>query len=79
MKRIFTLFLALALSASGISAFAQEQDKQLANHLALGITLGLDGVGLEAALPITPYVQARAGYSIFPYTFKRPRCSCLPL
>lgn len=72
MKRIFTLFLALALSASGISAFAQEQDKQLANHLALGITLGLDGVGLEAALPITPYVQARAGYSIFPYTFKRP-------
>ena len=54
MKRIFTLFLALALSASGISAFAQEQDKQLANHLALGITLGLDGVGLEAALPITP-------------------------
>ena len=72
MKRIFTLFLALALSVSGISAFAQEQDKQLANHLALGITLGLDGVGLEAALPITPYVQARAGYSIFPYTFKRP-------
>lgn len=71
MKKTLTLCLALALSLSSLSVFAQKEDKQLANHLALGITLGLDGVGLEAALPISPYVQARAGYSIFPYTYKR--------
>lgn len=71
MKKISTLIVALAVSLGSIPAFAQKQDNQLANHLALGVTLGLDGIGLEAALPITPYVQARAGYSIFPYTYKR--------
>lgn len=67
MKKISALFLALIVS---VGAFAQE-DKQMANHLALGVSLGIDGIGLEAALPISPYVQARAGYSIFPYTYKR--------
>ena len=67
MKKTFTIVLAVALA--GFTSRAQ--DSQMANHLALGITLGLDGIGLEAALPVSPYVQARAGYSIFPYTYKQ--------
>ena len=67
MKKILTFILAIALTCFASRA----QDSQMANHLALGVTLGLDGIGLEAALPITPYVQARAGYSIFPYTHKQ--------
>ena len=49
----------------------QAQDKQLFNHLSLGVSLGVDGVGAELALPVSPFVQLRAGYAIFPYTFKK--------
>ena len=49
----------------------QAQDKQLFNHLSLGISVGLDGVGAELAVPVSPYVQLRAGYSIYPYTFSK--------
>ena len=69
MKKTLSLIVALAVSLGGFSAFAQ--DSQLANHLSLGITLGMDGIGAELALPITPYVQVHGGYSIFPYTYTR--------
>jgi opacity protein-like surface antigen len=68
MKTTTSLLLAAAIALMGITANAQ--DKQIANHVALGVTLGLDGVGLEAALTMTPYVQFRGGYSLFPYTYK---------
>lgn len=54
-----------------ICAGARAQDKQLFNHLSLGISVGLDGVGAQLALPVSPYVQLRAGYAIFPYTFMK--------
>ena len=47
------------------------QDKQLFNHLSLGISVGMDGLGAELVLPVSPFIQLRAGYAIFPYTFKR--------
>ena len=47
----------------------QAQDKQLFNHLSLGINVGMDGVGADLAVPVSPFVQLRAGYAIFPYTF----------
>lgn len=43
----------------------------MANHLAMGITVGSDGLGLDLALPFSPFVQFRTGYSIFPYSFKK--------
>ena len=61
MKKLFTLLLASALLAGAASA----QDKQVFNHLAVGGTIGLDGVGLEVAAPITPILQLRGGYSLF--------------
>ena len=69
MKR-FRMAVAFALlTLIGING--QAQDKQLFNHLSLGITLGVDGLGADLALPLSPFVQLRAGYAIFPYTFKK--------
>ena len=60
MKKIVSLFVALAVLS--VSSYAQ--DKQLFNHLSIGASVGLDGLGIEVATPVTPYVQLRAGYSI---------------
>lgn len=69
MRRAF-LPIFLSLFLLGLLQ-ARAQDRQLANHLALGITAGTDGAGLELALPFSPFVQLRAGYTIFPYTDKK--------
>lgn len=62
MKKLFSLFFSVLML--GFSAFAQE-DKGLFNHLSVGATVGLDGLGIEVSAPITRYVQLRAGYSLF--------------
>ncbi|MCR5759924.1 MAG: hypothetical protein K6G39_06195 [Bacteroidales bacterium] len=70
MKKVLSIVAALAICA-GAFAQAPEKDKQIFNHMAAGVTFGLDGIGLEVAAPFTPYVQLRAGYSFFvPPTIK---------
>ena len=54
-----------------ICVHGQAQDKQVFNHLAMGVSIGLDGLGAELAVPVSPFVQLRAGYSIYPYTFTK--------
>lgn len=61
MKKIIAVLVALSVSA--MSVFAQE-DKQIFNHLAVGPTIGFDGLGIELATTITPYLQLRLGASI---------------
>jgi hypothetical protein len=39
---------------------------QVFNHLSLGVGMGVDGIGMEVALPIGSFVDVRAGYSINP-------------
>ncbi len=68
MKRIW-MAGALAALLSLLSFGGRAQDKQLLNHLSLGIGLGMDGIGVVLAVPVSPYVQLRGGYSIFPYSF----------
>lgn len=68
MKKTSAILAALAVSLLSLSAPAQ--DKQLFNHVALGVSAGIDGIGVEAILPATPYLQIRGGYSYFPYTYK---------
>lgn len=41
-------------------------DKQLFNHVSIGITGGLDGLGAEFAVPVTPFCQIHGGYSFVP-------------
>ena len=48
-------------------------DKLMANHLSAGIALGLDGFGVQVALPLGPHFDVRAGYTFFPKFTKSPR------
>ena len=50
----------------GASAQMEDGDKQLFNHVGAGVSVGLDGIGINLATTITPYVQARMGYNFLP-------------
>lgn len=50
----------------GASAQITDDDKQLFNHVGAGLSVGLDGIGINLATTITPYVQARVGVGIMP-------------
>ena len=41
-------------------------DHGIFNHLSVGVGVGLTGISIEAAAPITPYVTVRGGVNIFP-------------
>lgn len=60
-----TIAFVAVLCTVCMSAFAQE-DKQCFNHLALGPTIGVDGLGVDLVAPISPKFQIRAGYAIDP-------------
>ena len=75
-----TLLALAAVFAIGITANAQ--DKNIFNHLNVGVSVGLDGIGFDVAAPIGDYVRVRAGYTFLPgikinadidYTYKDER------
>ncbi len=73
MKRLAAILVTLSMGLFlGLSATAQTPsttDKQVLNHLAIGVSAGLDGLGGQIALPLGSHVQIRAGYSlVFPKT-----------
>lgn len=51
---------------TALNVNAQEEDKNMFNHLSVGITAGTPGVGFDVAAPIGNYVQVRAGVSFMP-------------
>ena len=68
MRKTLSVILAMGLA---VSAFAQDffpqeepvKDPMLFNHLAIGIDLiNLDGMGIQVAAPITPYMQLRGTF-----------------
>ena len=69
MKKLFILLFALSFMA-GQTSFAQ--DNGVFNHLALGVSAGDDGFGVEIAAPIGNHLQIRGGYSFMPFTVTRP-------
>lgn len=68
MKRISILICAAVFAFSAaVSASALGKAKMgIANHVGLSVGVGTTGVGIEAATPISPFVQARAGVHIMP-------------
>lgn len=68
MKKIFTsLFAGICLLSATPDAGAQVKDMLgIANHVGVNLNVGTTGIGVEAATPITPFVQARLGISIMP-------------
>ena len=64
MKRTVIFLLALLVSVTAFS-----QDKLIFNHFAIAPSIGDDGLGVELAAPLTPYVTVKAGYSFVPYAY----------
>lgn len=68
MKRLLTsLFVAISAICATTPANAQVKDMLgIANHVGVTLGVGTTGIGIEAATPITPFVQARLGVHIMP-------------
>ncbi len=43
-----------------------QEDNNLFNHVAVGVTAGTPGIGLDVAVPVGNYIQLRAGFATFP-------------
>lgn len=65
MKRFSILALAAGMLLS-LPMQAQNEDKNLFNHLSVGLTVGSTGWGLDVAAPIGDYVQTRVGFTLLP-------------
>lgn len=66
IKAAFVSAMAL-LCATNVSA--QEKKENifgLGNRVGVGIGVGTEGIGFDVAVPLTKYVQVRAGLNIFP-------------
>ena len=61
MKK-FLLIFTLFLSSLGLKA----QDLNIFNHLGADLTIGTNGIGIEAVTPITNFVTLRAGAHFMP-------------
>lgn len=61
MKR--TIIIAVLVALVGAASANAQEDNQLFNHLGVGVTLGVDGMGLQVAAPVMPMLQVRAGYA----------------
>ena len=81
MKRISAFLLAAACTLFTFTAFAQEPeiydeqpeaadtlkpDQMIFNHLSVGVSFGLDGIGGHVAAPIGRHFGVRAGYTFIP-------------
>lgn len=64
--RIKQLFLFVTMFFVSFGVNAQDDDKNLFNHLSVGITAGTPGFGVDVAMPVCDYVQVRAGFATFP-------------
>lgn len=63
MKKLVTT---LILSSFCIALSAQT-DLRILNHLAVGAEVGTLGLGVDVAMPITPFVDVQGGFSMFPH------------
>lgn len=61
-----TLLACILTLAVGTTAYAQDDDKMIFNHLSVGVNVGTPGIGFDVATTCTPYLQFRAGVSFFP-------------
>jgi hypothetical protein len=59
------LFITCAVLLS-LCTTAKAQDKNMFNHLSVGVTAGTPGIGVDVAAPVGDYVQLRAGVSFMP-------------
>lgn len=64
---VITLFAATTISAQETTTKQKKENKfGLANRVGVGVGYGTEGLGFDVAIPLTQYVQVRAGLNIFP-------------
>lgn len=61
------LFVVVAMLFTSVAANAQlRDDRNMFNHLSLGLNLGTGGIGFEVGTVCTPYLGLRAGFEAIP-------------
>lgn len=61
------LFVVVTILFTSVAANAQlRDDKNMFNHLSLGLNLGTGGIGFEVGTVCTPYLGLRAGFEAIP-------------
>ncbi|MCR5333369.1 MAG: hypothetical protein K6E45_00405 [Bacteroidaceae bacterium] len=61
------LFITAVILTISVMANAQlRDDKNMFNHMSLGLNLGTGGIGLEVGTVCTPYLGIRAGFEAIP-------------
>ena len=66
MKKLLLICGTAVLCAAQSSAKLTPEDYKLFNHLSAGVSIGLDGIGIDIAAPMTHRFALRAGYTFFP-------------
>ncbi len=64
MKR--KMLLALAAAFMMLSQASAQTDLRILNHLSIGAEVGTMGWGVDISMPITPFVDVQAGFSMMP-------------
>lgn len=65
MKKL-SFFLLLSVISVGTTFAQSSDDSYLFNHLGGSVSVGTDGIGIDLATPVTPYLSLRAGVSFYP-------------
>ncbi len=67
MKR-FSIFLFVLQVAASMLAQSESvlKEKNILNHMDVGVNVGTLGIGIDVAVPVGDYVRIRAGYNYMP-------------
>jgi len=65
-KTVYLLLTAMMVSATVDAQEAPKADKNMFNHLDIGVTMGTTGLGFDVAMPVGDYVRLRTGFSFVP-------------
>lgn len=65
MKKLIFFWAFVCLNVMGNSAFAQKE-LGVFNSLAVGVSAGTTGIGVDVATPVTPHFAIRGGVAIMP-------------
>ena len=64
---LFSLFMAAAVPAQDKGSLSSRlAQKNILNHMDVGVNVGTVGIGIDLAVPIGDYVRIRAGYNYMP-------------
>lgn len=70
MRKLAIILLALSATATVLGQrrplSTRMNEKNILNHMDLGISVGTTGIGIDLAVPVTNYARIRAGYSYMP-------------